>query len=93
MAVTYHDLIRVAREAEGQELSTIGGRAKFSTLVVGDTILVVPTSTMNARPLGAGTRKALDFYNQTGSMATSDYQDLTQNSSYILRLISLAEGQ
>jgi hypothetical protein len=46
------------------------------------------TSSGKARRLGSGTLKALDFFNQTGSMLPGDYTALTQNASYVLALIS-----
>lgn len=91
MAITYDDLVRVASRYHGQELTTLAGRATFKVFVEGGQVHVVPTSTGRRRNLGAGTRETLERYNLTGSMTPADCQDLTFNSAYVLRLISLIE--
>lgn len=89
VTVTNAGLVRVALEHQGEELTTLAGRATFRVFVEGGSIYVEPTSTGKRRDLGAGTRKTLERYNQTGSMTPADHQDLTFNSVYVLRLISL----
>jgi hypothetical protein len=89
VAVTYSDLVRVASEHHGKERTTHAGRATLRVFFEGGSVYVEPTSTGIRRDLGAGTRKNLELYNQTGSMTPVDYQDLTFNSDYVLRLISL----
>jgi hypothetical protein len=93
MPVSYEDLVAVAKARVGQSLTTIGGRATFTTQEVRNQMYIVPDSTKRPRPLQAGAQEALKIYNETGSMTTSDYQQATVNSSYLLRLFALASGR
>jgi hypothetical protein len=90
--VSYEDVLRVARAAQGRELRTLTGRAGFRTEVVGDKLYVIPSSTGKRRFVGAGSRKAIERFNEVGSYSAADYQDVTFNSVYILRLISLVKN-
>jgi hypothetical protein len=73
---------------EGQEILTRAGRSKFTVCLAGDGVEYAPLSTKKPR---LHERKiidsVLDHFEKTGSFITSDYRDLTYNSSYTLTII------
>lgn len=91
MPVTYDDILAACRKLNGKTLRTLAGRATFRVEIEGSNLYVVPTSTGKRRLLSTGSRKAIDRYNESGSLTPSHYQDLTFNSVYVLRLISLVK--
>lgn len=95
--LTVDDLIRVARRLEGQKLSAIGGRTRFTVEVrsgsKSDYPVFTPESTGRPRP--SPTRRRLEevcaIFNRTGSLKIPDYKETgSQNLSYILRLVEIA---
>lgn len=90
MEVTWDDILRAVRKSEGIPLRTIGGRATFTARVEGPNLFVTPTSTGYERRCSTGSRKLLAEFNRTRSMTASDYQGMTFNSVYMLRLIEMA---
>ena len=86
--MTYDDLVRLARRAEGETLRTITGKA-FTVGVYLNCPYFTPASTGLGRSDG---RKAAERfvarYNETGSLRPADYQDVTRNSSYFVALLA-----
>lgn len=90
MDLEWSDIVCVARKHAGQTLATMAGRATFTVRLEGENLFVTPTSTKIERRLSTGSKKMLQEFNKTKSMWLGDYQDMTRNSVYMLRLINLA---
>ena len=93
--IDYDSLLRFAKTLEGQTLRTNAGRAKFMVRVEDETLCYTPLSTGEER---RGSRKSVEkvlrYYNDTGSMRLQDYESMTVNRTYLLRLITLmTEGE
>jgi hypothetical protein len=90
--IVYEDVLAVVRANRGKKLKTIGGRAEFEVVLDADTIYVIPSTGIRRR-LAAGLTRSIERYNETRSLATSDYQSFSKNSSYALRLLAIASGR
>ena len=93
MAITYEKLLQAARDNQNRLLQTNAGRATFPLHVVGREIFATPTSSGKTRPLTQGIDDVIDYFNKTQSFTSTDYQDITYNVAYVLRLIKLAQMQ
>ncbi len=88
--VEYSHLLSVANLLDGCTLKTNARGARFKVGVHGEKILFTPFSTGKQRPeYPSSIEKVLSKYHVTGSMAPSDYTNLTGNSVYLLKLISI----
>lgn len=83
-----NSFIKFYMPLQGQTFTTVGGYTKFQLLSVQTNKLVYKVSTGKTRD---HTRKrigmVLDHYKKTKSLRPKDYQDISVNASYILRLI------
>lgn len=85
--MTYEELLKLAREAEGKVLRTITGK-EFKVGVYMDCPFFIPQSSGQGRSDGRkAAERFLEIYNRTGSMRVADYGKVTRNASYFLALI------
>lgn len=88
MNSVFRRLVRFAEQHQGRSLSTLGGRSSFVLEVSGDAFTYTPVTTQKSRRQEfVHANRVFERYLETGSFKTSDYTDLTVNSSYILALI------
>ena len=91
-ALTYTELVALARRFEGRTLETVTGK-KFTVGVALDCPFFTPASSGWGQSDG---RKAAERfvarYNEIGTMRPRDYADVTRNSSYYVGLL-LAAGR
>ena len=91
-AVTYDDLLDLARSLEDQPLTTVTGR-EFTVGIYLDGLFFTPASSGNGQSEG---RKAherfLARYNETGSLRPSDYADVSRNASYLIGMLLARDG-
>ena len=75
---------------EGDEISTRAGFSKFTVRIAGDGVEYTPASTKISRLHKLKSiESVLDHFETTGSLVTTNYQNLTRNASYTLTLIDL----
>jgi len=82
------DFLSFCKSLAGQEIGTIGGRAKFMVKVVGDGLEFTPL--ISGKPRlhdGSYVDRVLDDFKKTQSFTTTRYSGYTANSSYQLALI------
>ncbi len=85
--MTYAELLNLAKGAQGDVLYTVLGKG-FTVGVYLDCPFFTPLSTGLGRSDGRkAAERFLERFNQTGSLRTSDYQDVTRNASYFLPLV------
>jgi D-3-phosphoglycerate dehydrogenase len=86
-------LLAFAKTQEGKTLFTRSQKKPFTVAVIGQGLQFTPEETGRPRPeLPQVIDRVLAHYNATGSQYTSDYQDITQNSSYLMTLLALYKG-
>lgn len=90
--ISFEDVLSVAKDLEGQDIPTLAGRSEFRAIVVGHSLIITPKKTGKPRSIGEPT-KTIERFNETGSWKPSEYQDITFNSVYVLKLIALARDQ
>ena len=86
-AMTYDELLALARRLEGQTLETVSGK-KFTVGIYLDCPFFTPAS--SGRGQSDGRKAAERFvvrYNATGSLRPADYADVTRNASYYIGLL------
>lgn len=85
--MTYEELLDLARRNQGKTLETVTGK-RFAVGIYRDCPFFTPESTGLGR--SDGRRAAENFlrrYNETGSLITGVYADVTRNASYFIGLI------
>lgn len=86
-AVTYDELLALARRCDGITLETVTGR-KFTVGIAFECPYFTPASSGYGQSDG---RKAaegfLARYNQIGSLRPSDYKDVSRNASYFIGML------
>jgi hypothetical protein len=86
-AVTYEELLNLAREVEGRTLETVTGK-RFRVGVYLDCPYFIPESSGLGQTDG---RKAAERfvarYNEIGSLRPGDYAGVTRNASYYIGLL------
>ncbi len=86
--MSYGQLLRLCREAEGRVLHTVRGRP-FTVGIYLDCPYFVPASSGLGRSDGKkAAERFLERWNQIHSWRSCDYQDVTRNASYFLALLS-----
>lgn len=84
----FRRLVRFAEQHQGRPLPTLGKRSSFMLEVSEDAFTYTPVTTKNPRrQTFVHANRIFERYRKTGSLKTSEYTDLTVNSSYILALI------
>jgi hypothetical protein len=87
MAMTYEELLALARRCEGETLETVTGK-EFRVGVYLDCPFFTPASTGRGQSDGRkAAERFLARFNQTGSLRPGDYGDVTRNASYFIGLI------
>lgn len=89
--LTVDDVMRVAASVIGKPLLTMGERSDFTITYEGGDLVIQPSSSGSSRPLKNQLDAVVSRYNNTHSLKPADYQDISHNSSYVLRLIQMAE--
>jgi len=88
MHTLFKQLVQFAKKHQRRPLPTLGGRSRFSLSVDEDAFTYQPLTTNKPRQQTFfHANRVFERYNQTLSLTTSDYLDITVNSSYILALI------
>lgn len=86
-AMTYDELLDLARRCEGAILETVTGRT-FTVGIYLDCPFFTPASTGNGQSDGRkAAERFLARYNETGSLRPADYADVTRNASYFVGLL------
>jgi hypothetical protein len=92
-AVTYEELLELARNLEGRPLETVTGR-RFTVGTHRDSLVFTPASTGNGQSDGRkAAERFLDRYTRTGSLRPADYADVTRNASYIIGMLLADESE
>ncbi len=85
--MTYDDLLKLARRAEGQTLETVTGR-RFTVGIYLDCPFFTPASSGLGRSDGRRAAEAfVERYTATGSLRPADYARTTRNASYFIGLV------
>jgi len=85
--VTYQQLLDKVRESEGVVFQTVTGK-EFRVGIYMDCPFFIPISTGQGRSDGRlAVQRFLERFNATGSRKTTDYKDVTQNTSYLIPLL------
>ena len=88
MDQAFRRLVRFAERHQGRPLLTLGGRSSFVLKVSDGAFTYTPIRTKKSRRQGfVHANRVFERYLETRSLKTSDYTDLTVNSSYILAII------
>jgi len=88
LSPAFRQLVAFARNHQGPTLPTLGGRRSFALQVSDDAFTYTPVTTRKSRRQEfVHANRVFERYLETGSLKTSDYTDLTVNSSYLLALI------
>lgn len=86
-AMSYEDLLELARRSRGRDLETVTGR-QFRVGVYLDCPYFTPRSTGRGQSDGRkAAERFLKRYNSTGSLKPGDYADVTRNASYFIGLL------
>ena len=92
VALSYAELVALARRFEGRTLETVTGK-KFMVGVALDCPFFTPASSGWGQSDGRkAAERFVERYNQIGSLRPGDYTDVTRNSSYDVGLL-LAAGR
>ncbi len=92
MDIDFDAVLRFAKTLEGRPYNYA---AKAVQSRGGDLLEFTPQSSGKPRTQGrsfGGSQEVLDRYNLTHSLRTTDYQDITMNSSYLLTVVALMVG-
>lgn len=82
------DFLRFVKSQGCKELRTIKRKKLFTVRVTNTGVEYTPLSTMTPRPHQAKyMNRVLDYFEETGSFNTHDYQKFTVCSSYTLALV------
>lgn len=88
MSPEFRLLLKFAEQYQGRSLPTLGKRSFFVLEVSEDAFIYTPVKTNSPRrQTFVHASRVFERYRETGSLKTSNYTDLTVNSSYILALI------
>jgi hypothetical protein len=91
--LTYDELLRLARVAEGEMLETIRGR-QFTVGIYRDGLFFTPASSGWGQADGRKpVERFIERYNKTGSLQPGDYGKLTRNASYLVGLLRWAQAR
>lgn len=92
--VDRQDFMKFVKLQEGKELRTLKLGRTFTVSVTKTGVEYTPMSTMKPRPHQAKViDRILDYFEETNSFNTREYQSFTANSSYTLSLIKLYLAQ
>jgi hypothetical protein len=87
VAMTYDELLDLARGLDGQTLETVTGKT-FAVGVYLDCPFFTPSSSGYGQSDGRkAAERFLDRYNRTGSLRPGDYADVTRNASYFIGML------
>ena len=91
-ALSYDELLALARRFEGQTLETVTGK-KFSVGIYRDCPFFTPASNGYGQ---SDERKAVERFverfNEIGSLRPGDYSGVTRNASYFVALLAAGEA-
>ena len=86
-AMTYDDMLALARRFDGQTLETVTGKP-FEVGIYLNSVVFTPKSSGRGQSDGrAAGEKFVERYNATGSLHPGDYVGLTRNASYYVGLL------
>lgn len=90
VAMTYEELVLLARRLQDQTLETVTGK-KFSVRLYRDVPFFTPASSGRGQSDGRKAAEAfVERYNATGSLRPVDYKKVTRNASYYIGLLMAA---
>ena len=91
-AMTYGELLALARRFEGQTLETVSGK-KFTVGIYLDSPFFTPASSGFGQADGRkAAERFVERYNETGSLRPGDYSGVTRNASYLIGLLLAASA-
>jgi hypothetical protein len=91
-AMTYEDLVAIARRFEGQTLETVTGK-RFKVGISPHELFFTPESSGYGQSDGRRAHERfVDRYNETGSLRPSDYAEVSRNATYLIGLL-IAAGE
>jgi predicted HNH restriction endonuclease len=94
VVITAADFLQTVEANAHEVLTTVGGKAAFTTVRHGNDVRFVPVSSGDVHNLNAsGLQRYLDIFNQTNSFITTGYKDGMRHASYVLAVIRLWLGQ
>jgi hypothetical protein len=86
-AMTYDDLLALARRYEGKTLKTVTGK-RFRVGTYRDCAFFTPESSGHGQSDGrAAAERFVARYNAIGSLRPGDYSGVTRNASYYVALL------
>lgn len=89
--LTYDELLRLARAANGRTLKTVTGR-EFTVGVALDCPFFTPKSSGWGQSDGRkAAERFVEWFNETGSLRPGDYSKATRNASYYIGLLRWAD--
>jgi hypothetical protein len=89
-AMTYEDLVAIARRFEGQTLETVTGK-RFKVGISPHELFFTPESSGYGQSDGRRAHERfVDRYNETGSLRPSDYAEVSRNATYLIGLLTTA---
>ena len=89
-ALTYDQLLALARRFEGQTLETVTGK-KFTVGIYRDCPFFTPASSGYGQSDGRkAAERFLARYNEIGSLRPGDYAGATRNASYFIGMLTAA---
>lgn len=84
---TLNAILSFAEQLRGKDVPTVGGRATFRVAPTADGLCYTPKSGIPRKQKRERIATILARYNDTGSLVTTDYNDITRHTSYVLGLI------
>jgi hypothetical protein len=91
-AMTYEDLVAIARRFEGQTLDTVTGK-RFKVGISPHELFFTPESSGYGQSDGRRAHERfVERYNETGSLRPSDYAKVSRNATYLIGLL-IAAGE
>jgi hypothetical protein len=87
-AMTYDELLELARRLEGETLETVTGK-QFTVGIYLDCPFFTPASSGYGQSDGRkAAERFLARYNESGSLRPGDYADVTRNASYYIGMLT-----
>ena len=90
-ALTYEELLEIARRFEGKTLETVTGK-KFTVGIAMECPFFTPASSGYGQSDGRkAAERFVERYNEIGSHRPGDYARVTRNASYFIGLLEAAD--
>jgi hypothetical protein len=91
VAMTYDELLALARRLDGETLETVTGKRFTVGIALGCPFFTPASSGYGQSDGRKAAERFVERYNATGSMRPSDYKDVTRNASYFIGMIQHGE--